>query len=156
MEAKEWRTVDALASNAVTLFFLVVCVFSWVIYLVDPSNRGKLGEAVWLSIPLGLSVISRIYISRETYETQPIGGNTMITPWVREFLKAFERWSLWFAAPCLIIELLGLAVIGTRIVWLNPVLVVTGYMGLFIGVAFYISSLLTLSLFPNDSRRPQE
>lgn len=68
MEDKEWRTVNALASNAVTLFFIVVCLFSWVIYLAEPSNRGKLGEAVWLSIPLGLSVISRIYLSRETSE----------------------------------------------------------------------------------------
>ncbi|MHA1286021.1 MAG: hypothetical protein ACTSPB_01335 [Candidatus Thorarchaeota archaeon] len=75
----------------------------------------------------------------------------MITPcWVSELLNAFERWSLLFAVAGLILELIGFATIGTRCVWLNPVFVVTGYMGLFIGSAFYLISTLMLSIFPNE------
>jgi len=77
----------------------------------------------------------------------------MITPWVSEFLKAFQQWSLWFAASWLVLELIGFATIGTRYVWLNPLFVVTGYMGLFVGFAFYAASTLTLSIFYTEKRK---
>ena len=76
----------------------------------------------------------------------------MITPWVNEFLKAFDRWSMWFVAPCFLIFMIGIVVGFTPLWRWNPVLVITGLMGVFIGLAFTLAALVILSINYTEKR----